>query len=116
MTAIYPKINAASVFKKKKKKKERKSRRKWGCTWLWEGAAFSLQVPKKKFKNEVLYFGPKQINNFYSPEETEACYKRPYPYKIPVDFSASGLLNWTHCGYTGNISHWGTVQQKLVYR
>lgn len=68
----------------------------------------------KKF--EVLYFGPEQINNFYSLGETGACYKRPYSYKIPVASAAYGLLNWTHCDYTGNISHLGTIRQRLVYR
>lgn len=64
----------------------------------------------------MLSFGSKQINDFYSLGEAGACYKRPYSHKIPVDSPAYGLLNWTHCDYNGNISHLGTVQQRLVYR
>lgn len=62
------------------------------------------------------YFRSKQINVFYSQGETEACFKIPYPYKIPVDSPVYGLLNWTQSDYTGNISHLGTVRQRLLYR
>lgn len=100
-----------------------RSRSKWDSKWAWKGGAFipaNRHRKKKKHtkgeKNKVLYFGSKQINNFYSLRETGACYKRPYSYKIPVASAAYGLLNWTHCDYTGNISHLGTVWQRLVYR
>lgn len=48
-----------------------------------EGREGGSKVGEEKFK--VLYFGSKLMNNFHCLEESEACYKRPYSYKIPVD-------------------------------